>query len=698
MSCLRRDSRVIVKRGAPERSFVAKVYDTKLDEKTSVNVFIDYARSLVRDRKFKEAISVFSLCSKLSTLPMESVRELVDTLIDSYSVYSSKKSLHTDPWSCVFCATVLVEPVTLTCGHSTCKRCLMKDLTGVCKKCVTKYEPIEEDPIDEAEHIKVSILVSDLVAKFWSKELTADRLRNEGNRLFQRGEVSGSLEKYTEAFQLAPDDHLIVSNRSHAYFKSEMYDEALEDAIKSIELKPDWGKSFFRKGMVLTARENYEEALVSYFQCLILEDSCSKALRTEIFKVIYKLISHKYMETEDLNPGPSKLGAKFLSEPDLSMEICSGGNDSESENDDSEEDIFDQTAGTMRNMRKSRKLLIAKNKRLCNVLDRVDEAVKYTLSMNCQQKNRHIDPEAVDKDDFDCSLCFRLLWHPITTPCGHTYCKACIDRSLDHKRECPLCKTPLKSHHRADMSVNEFVEETIRRMLPGEFAERQKIYEEEMTELIGSTMDGKNNIPVFVCTMSFPNIPCPLHVFEPRYRLMIRRAMEAGTREFGMCTNAADKPFSDFGTMLEIRDIQYFPDGRSVVDTMGGRRFKVLERDTKDGYHTAVVEFLHDSLPSGQDLLDLKQLHDRTRTLAVSWFNKATEEIKAGILSHYGAMPPLEQDYWTSPSGPAWTWWVLAILPLDTQAQQQILSLTQLKKRLEAIGRILGFMRRRGSF
>ena len=27
--------------------------------------------------------------------------------------------------------------------------------------------------------------------------------------------------------------------------------------------------------------------------------------------------------------------------------------------------------------------------------------------------------------------------------------------------------------------------------------------------------------------------------------------------------------------MLEIRDIQYFPDGRSVVDTMGGRRFKV---------------------------------------------------------------------------------------------------------------------------
>ena len=55
--------------------------------------------------------------------------------------------------------------------------------------------------------------------------------------------------------------------------------------------------------------------------------------------------------------------------------------------------------------------------------------------------------------------------------------------------------------------------------------------------------------------------------------------------------------------MLEIRDIQYFPDGRSVVDTMGGRRFKVLDRGTKDGYHTASVEFLHDVVPEGQELL-----------------------------------------------------------------------------------------------
>jgi len=692
---MHRDNRVIVKRDSAQTESTAKSLEKKLlDESAPATVILDYAKALVREKKFKEAISVYSLCTKLGSVPMESIQDLVDSLIDSYSGHANKRTWHTDPWSCIYCATVLVDPHTLLCGHSCCKGCLLKDLTGICKKCGTKYDPIEEDPIDEAEYIKVSILTSELVNKFWSPDLEAVRLRNEGNRLFSRNDVQASLEKYTTALELAPDDHLTASNRSNAYFKNKMYNEALEDANRSINMKPDWGKSYFRKGMVLTAQEIYEEALVAYFQCLVLEDNCTKSLRSEIFKIISKLISSRYDEMEDLSPELDRMEVNFYSHPDLTQ--TQGGHDSGSDGDESDE--YEEGTSASANMRHTRQLLIAKNKKLCGVLDKVEKGVHSIVTMNCKQKNRHIKPEAVDKDDFDCPLCLKILWHPVTTSCGHTYCKACIDRSLDHKRECPLCKTPLQALHRANLTTNEFIEETIRRMLPTEFAERQGLHEEEMTELIGASTDGRTTVPVFVCTMSFPNIPCPLHVFEPRYRLMIRRAMEAGTREFGMCTNEKDKPFSDYGTMLEIRDIQYFPDGRSVVDTMGGRRFKVVGRGTKDGYATANVEFLRDLVPTGQELLDLQQLHDRTRDLAVSWFTQTEEEVKAGILSHYGVMPQLEQDYWSSPSGPAWSWWILAILPLDTKAQQHILSQTLLKKRLEAISRILEFMKTHNSF
>lgn len=37
----------------------------------------------------------------------------------------------------------------------------------------------------------------------------------------------------------------------------------------------------------------------------------------------------------------------------------------------------------------------------------------------------------------------RMLYSPVTTPCGHSFCRQCLDRSLDHSTVCPLCKTSL---------------------------------------------------------------------------------------------------------------------------------------------------------------------------------------------------------------------------------------------------------------
>ena len=62
--------------------------------------------------------------------------------------------------------------------------------------------------------------------------------------------------------------------------------------------------------------------------------------------------------------------------------------------------------------------------------------------------------------------------------------------------------------------------------------------------------------------------------------------------------------------MLEIRDVQYFADGRSVIDTVGGRRFKVLSRDTKDGYDTATVEFFQDDLPTETEIKGIFKTFD----------------------------------------------------------------------------------------
>merc|ERR1711972_808456 len=558
-------------------------------DSASISVFLEYARALTKDKKFKEALSVISLCAQMTSLSTDEIQEFGAELIDFYSVHIGKGTFNTDPWSCCICATVLVDAITLgSCGHSVCKKCVLRDLSSVCKKCGMAYEPFNTDPMDEESNIKLSILVCELTDKYWEKEKQA------------------VLHK------------LVLASK--------------ESSVESESGEPQ-------------------------------QKSSPQASPT----------------TTRSSPAGSM---QFLSKAGSRTSLQDKGDqETESESDNEEDSTI-----PIRKLKSNKKMLISKNQRLCGVLDKIDNVIIDGTKMTHTQKDRDIDPEAVKAEDFDCSLSFRLLWQPIATPCGHTYCRACIDRSLDHKRECPLCKASLQAHNSTKMCVNGFLERSIRRLLPNEFAERKKMFEDEMIDIAGgSAMEdgtGRVTIPVFVCTMSFPNIPCPLHVFEPRYRLMIRRAMEAGTREFGMCTNSSspDKAFSDYGTMLEIRDIQYFPDGRSVVDTMGGRRFKVISRGTKDGYSTASVEFLKDNVPEDPELEALQNLHDQTQATALSWFNNHNQQMKEGILSHYGAMPAVEKNYWRLPSGPAWAWWILAILPLDTQAQQQVLSQVHVKK------------------
>jgi len=43
--------------------------------------------------------------------------------------------------------------------------------------------------------------------------------------------------------------------------------------------------------------------------------------------------------------------------------------------------------------------------------------------------NQHKSP----LDDFECVLCAKLFWQPVTTPCGHTYCKECLLKAMVSK-------------------------------------------------------------------------------------------------------------------------------------------------------------------------------------------------------------------------------------------------------------------------
>ncbi|KAJ0049738.1 hypothetical protein NL108_000596 [Boleophthalmus pectinirostris] len=59
----------------------------------------------------------------------------------------------------------------------------------------------------------------------------------------------------------------------------------------------------------------------------------------------------------------------------------------------------------------------------------------------------------VSMDQFVCSICLEVFTDPVTTPCGHSFCRACITQHWDSYRyNCPLCKQNFSS--RPELNVN----------------------------------------------------------------------------------------------------------------------------------------------------------------------------------------------------------------------------------------------------
>ncbi|MFC0528853.1 LON peptidase substrate-binding domain-containing protein [Phytohabitans kaempferiae] len=133
-------------------------------------------------------------------------------------------------------------------------------------------------------------------------------------------------------------------------------------------------------------------------------------------------------------------------------------------------------------------------------------------------------------------------------------------------------------------------------------------------------------LPVFpLGTVLFPGLVLPLHIFEERYRELVRHLValpDDTPREFGVVAirrgweaplstapgasaPAADVSLHEVGCTAELRQVTELPDGRYDIVTVGRRRFRLNDVDTdSQPYLTGEVEWLPE--PDGQeDLADL---------------------------------------------------------------------------------------------
>ncbi|XP_011693913.1 PREDICTED: stress-induced-phosphoprotein 1 [Wasmannia auropunctata] len=109
-------------------------------------------------------------------------------------------------------------------------------------------------------------------------------LKEKGNAALQTGDYDEAIRCYTDAIALDGNNHVLYSNRSAAYAKSEKYQQALEDAEKTVSLKADWGKGYSRKGSALAYLGRYDESIRAYEKGLQLDPNNAQ-LRSSLAEV-----------------------------------------------------------------------------------------------------------------------------------------------------------------------------------------------------------------------------------------------------------------------------------------------------------------------------------------------------------------------------------------------------------------------------
>ena len=191
---------------------------------------------------------------------------------------------------------------------------------------------------------------------------------------------------------------------------------------------------------------------------------------------------------------------------------------------------------------------------------------------------------------------------------------------------------------------------------------------EEITEL-----------PIFpLATVLFPGAILPLHIFEDRYKAMMRYAIDNGGM-FGLSyrTDAQvgrETPpvTGSVGCIAKINAVMPLEQGRMNILSTGLIRYRVAGLRQSEPFLIAMVETFGDDLEPGADLA---RMVEDTEAMATEFLEAAQSLDEPGI--------PSVQELPEDPE--AFSLLIAALLPIDNAAKQTLLELTSTRVRITRV-------------
>jgi Lon protease-like protein len=197
-------------------------------------------------------------------------------------------------------------------------------------------------------------------------------------------------------------------------------------------------------------------------------------------------------------------------------------------------------------------------------------------------------------------------------------------------------------------------------------------------------MSRRVQVPIFPLpgAILFPRSQLPLHIFEPRYREMVRDAIDAAGRIAMVQPHRLDDdnqaPLYGVGCVGDIVGIEELDDGRFNIVLLGTNRFRLLEEAKIDGpYRCAEVdiEAFDDSEPPALSLAQRAEVEREARRLGDA----------LGLTVDWQAVGQLDDEMLVNA--------IAQVAPFDVGAKQALLEQPTLDGRADLVVQLMQFHR-----
>lgn len=188
------------------QAFTSKNFDLAVEiyERTirengpRTELLLGLADCFARLGQFDKAFQCYSKSSRHGPISTKDLKHLVSALVDvvKQDIVITSEMNKIVVFDCLLCRNMLFDPVTIPCGHTFCRQCLIKNQSKQCKNCKVIH------PHMNVSRIKTNVLFSQIIDKCFPTHRKAVEVKQSANDAMQSCRFEAAIQLYTSALEL----------------------------------------------------------------------------------------------------------------------------------------------------------------------------------------------------------------------------------------------------------------------------------------------------------------------------------------------------------------------------------------------------------------------------------------------------------------------------------------------------------------